>query len=461
MEANSCVGHLSSCDGKSLSLLQNSWRYPKQTFPQAWKAGLIDYLPKRDPLMALLESNKDADAKEALKQSWGNQETDFLRFKAEKQISLATYAKKLEKKKQAEARRAKWERHLNDHPGLAAFLNSLGVVAHKDGPLPSKEKVALLYVQGGIGDVLARKTVNAIRKIGKDPETKCVVVRVASPGGSIFACETISQELKGLGVPVVVSFGNVAASGGYYISTMADRVFASNKTVTGSIGVFGVRADLTGLAAQYGIRAQHIPAGDLSGSFASLYPMTKKMKQNYNACIDRYYDGFKSVVSEGRGLSMDDVEAIAQGRVWSGEQAKGNGLVDEIGGLYRAIAYARRNYTDTASEAEVVVWPKKQSVFEKLMEAQKDSDSVPLLSIIYEMFGSSLVAPSNSNDGLKVDNEVVKRLAGSLSNGFPGSLSGFYYAVDENTALRSLVDDAEVGSDKVSSKTLHPTYFWE
>jgi len=444
------------------------WRriHESGTFPAstAWKGGLVDFLPRRDPLLALVEHNKSkrngkVTSSEGTEKGdgcsnpkeWKVHETDFDRFKADQVVTVASYHKKLKKKKIAEERQRKWSALLHRHPNLVSALSSIGV----DLPFvdketsPTKEKIALLYVQGAIDDKKARKTVNTIRKIREDKGTKCVVVRVASPGGSIQACETISEELKGLKIPVVFSFGNIAASGGYYIASMADRVFASHKTVTGSIGVFGLRADITGLAAQYGVTSHHIAAGDLSGSYNPLVPMTRKMKENFADTIDRYYMDFKNVVSTGRGLSLDDVEKIAQGRVWTGVQAKMNGLVDELGGLQRAIAYARRTHTAGVPAAVVVVWPKQQSLFELLAEAAEEGDvSAAARSIIEQAlvaldFGSPA---SRENTGV-LDSDaslIAQALSSSLSlpmNGrpLPGTLSGFFYTSDEDSAIRCLL----------------------
>ena len=434
------------------------------TFPAltAWKAGLVDFLPRRDPLPELVESNKKKKRKDELKLEWQAKETDFDRFKAEEIITLTTYAQKVKNEKTAKERRRKWHSLLNDTGAISSALTKLGLAQQsEDGnDTGKKDNIALLYVQGGIDDAMARKTVNAIRKIRKDKDTKCVVVRVSSPGGSIFSCETIAAELKGLNVPVVFSFGNVAASGGYYIASGANRIFASPKTVTGSIGVFGVRADLTGLAASYGVKAQHVTAGNLSGSLAPLHPMSNKMKENFATCIDRYYDQFKGVVSEGRGMAADDVESVAQGRVWTGDQAKLNGLVDEIGGLHRALAFARRNYAK--ADADIVVWPKKRSFLEMAAEARQEGDIAALLRVVFEGI-SNLQWMNEGPDTVSKEGDLesmVAHLMKASSNGNPGMLSGVFLAADENTALRCLVDSAAQENDNNYAGS-YPVSFWD
>jgi len=426
------------------------------TFPAltAWKAGLVDYLPTRDPLSDLVDSNKSEIGREIFKKAWGHQETDFDRFKAEKAVSLESYANKLAKKKQAEERKEKWKRLIVKHPRIASVLSAMGVDTseHEEYPgvLKKQESIALVHVTGGIGDSAARKLVHTIRKIRKDEDTKCVIVRVSSPGGSIFACETILQELKALKVPVIFSFGNVSASGGYYIASCADRIFASRKTLTGSIGVFGIRADLTGLADKYGVGVQQVAAGDLSAMYSPFHPMTRKMKQNIAGSIDRYYAQFKGVVAEGRRMTMEEVEEIAQGRVWIGEQAKTNGLVDELGGMHRAIAYAQRTYT--SGEGKVVVWP-KESFFEKLMEAREQGDAGKLVSAIQQWIAGTSTVDKDSLDleRYSAGDFVNKFLNTPSSYALPGTLAGVMLTSDENTAIRCLLDNVAESNQNFSS----------
>jgi ClpP class serine protease len=133
-------------------------------------------------------------------------------------------------------------------------------------------------------------------------------------------------------------------------------------------------------------------------------------------------------------MSPDDVEAIAEGRVWTGDQAKRNGLVDELGGLYRAIAYARRNFTE--ADAEIVVWPRKTSLWDLIKEASDEGDAMPLLTVIRNLLHarqSSVSAHAASDDATLVQKLCCLR-------GLPGTLSGSFYAIDEDSALRCLVD---------------------
>ena len=233
-----------------------------------------------------------------------------------------------------------------------------------------KENIAVIKINGPITDATARKLEKPLRMLKKSKNTKALVLRVDSPGGAVTACEAIHQQIQDLPQKVVVSFGNVSASGGYYISANSERIFASPTTITGSIGVIMLRTDLRALAKQWGVTFDSISTSSLSGSFDPFYPINTKMKDNFANYTDRSYKHFKEIVSEGRGLSMNDVEQIAQGRVWTGTQAKDIGLVDELGGLDRAVAYCQRNFTESG-QAKVVSWPPKKTIFQALVDSRK------------------------------------------------------------------------------------------
>lgn len=229
----------------------------------------------------------------------------------------------------------------------------------------TEEKIAIVNITGGIDDKISRNVVHSLHKIKKDENVKAVILRVDSPGGSVTASETILEECKDLPVPIICSFANLAASGGYYVSTHADRIFASPTTLTGSIGVFGIKLDASGLARSYGVEANFVSSGKHAQTYNSLYPLTKKIKMNLQRNIDKIYDYFKEIVSQGRNIPFGEVEEIAQGRVWTGVQAKEKRLVDELGGLDRALNYAKRKYT-SCGYADVEVYPKPLTMSEKL-----------------------------------------------------------------------------------------------
>jgi protease-4 len=269
-------------------------------------------------------------------------------------------------------------------------------------------------------------------------DVKAVILRVDSPGGAVSACETIYQEIEDLPQKVVVSFGNVSASGGYYISANADRIFASPMSITGSIGVFMIRLDFRALAKQYGITFDSVETSDLSGSFDPFYPANRRMKDNFANFAERTYIHFKTLVGNGRGMDLDMVETVAQGRVWTGDQAKRIGLVDELGGLERAIAYCQRNYT-SGGQATVVSWPPKKSVFDLLSQEGNEDNDLDEVEVpgVFHYFMEPLQEVASKF--LPVDN-----LAVSSSKRMPriSAASGMMLTVDENCAIRCLLQES-------------------
>ena len=314
-----------------------------------------------------------------------------------------------------------------------------------------EEKIAVIKLQGTITDKAARRLERTLRKLKKAKDVKCLVLRVDSPGGSITACETIYQEIRDLPQKVVVSFGNYSASGGYYISTAADRILASPTTITGSIGVFMIRADIRGFAEQYGVKFDSISTSDLSGSYDPFYPVNGRMKDNFSNFVDRAYLHFKTLVSDGRRMSMDDVESVAQGRVWTGEQAKQLGLVDELGGLDRAVAYAQRNFTSSGN-ATVVAWPPSPSLWEYLRKRNSDDDDheIEIPSVWLSML--SLAEGKLEFGGWLASIGVKEGATGC----FPTGISGLVLAGDENSAIRCLLEDNDM-PDLLSG---FPSDFW-
>lgn len=213
----------------------------------------------------------------------------------------------------------------------------------------SRNKVAVVYASGDIGmsfggefidgDELARE----IRKVRQDSSYKAVVLRIDSPGGTVFDSETIWREVKLTAdeKTMVVSFGNVAASGGYYLSCGADKIVASPNTITGSIGIFGTIPNFGELLNdKLGVTTDVVKTNKNSDLLTLTRPMTETERNLLQSSIEEGYDTFISHVAEGRKMSKAQVDSIGQGRVWSGENAKQIGLVDEFGGLKEAITLA-------------------------------------------------------------------------------------------------------------------------
>ncbi len=218
-------------------------------------------------------------------------------------------------------------------------------------PQKGKNRIAILYAEGEIvdgdggpgligGDKLSRE----LRRLRMDKAIKAVVLRVNSPGGSASASEVIQREviLTKKEKPVVVSMGHLAASGGYWISTYGDRIFAEPTTITGSIGVFGMLPNVKKLANEHGITFDQVLTAKM-GNMASIYrPKTEAEIARIQSLIDQIYDQFLTKVADSRKLPKDAVHEIAQGRVWSGQEALKLKLVDELGGLQDAIRHAAR-----------------------------------------------------------------------------------------------------------------------
>lgn len=168
----------------------------------------------------------------------------------------------------------------------------------------------------------------------------------------------------------------MAASGGYYISAFSDRIFALPTTLTGSIGVFGIKFDATDLAKSHGVEVNFVSSGKHASTYDVMHPLTKQMKVNIERGMNKVYSYFKEIVSEGRDIPISEVEQIARGRVWTGSQAKEIGLVDEIGGLERAIRYTKRKYVKYGS-AEVVVWPEPLSLKDRFLKmSQVEAEAI-------------------------------------------------------------------------------------
>jgi protease-4 len=249
--------------------------------------------------------------------------------------ALADYLREQVGSSNDELRGISYRRYLATDPRPAAFAN---------------DKVAIVVAEGEIvdgesgpgrmgGDTLAQE----IRAVTEDARVKALVLRVNSPGGSAFASEVIRSELaafKASGRPIVVSMGDLAASGGYWISTPADQIWASPVTLTGSIGIFALAFTFEEALAKLGIGTDGVGSSPLAGVGTLGLPLPETMARAIQLSIENGYQQFIGLVAESRDLDLQQVDAVAQGQVWSGTSARGNGLVDEIGGLDQAIRAA-------------------------------------------------------------------------------------------------------------------------
>jgi signal peptide peptidase sppA, 67K type len=214
-----------------------------------------------------------------------------------------------------------------------------------------KDKVAVIYAEGeivqgeGRNGVIGHKTIiRALRKAADNKDVKAIVLRVNSPGGDALASEWMHREIDMTKKKkkVYVSMGNYAASGGYYISCNADRIFAEAGTITGSIGVFGVIPNASALANQWGINAETVSTHPNAQWYSVFQKPTEQFRKETTESIERIYSIFLDRVARGRAKTVAEVDSIAQGRVWSGKEALANGLVDELGSVNDAVAYAAK-----------------------------------------------------------------------------------------------------------------------
>ncbi|KQC14041.1 MAG: hypothetical protein APR63_06355 [Desulfuromonas sp. SDB] len=211
------------------------------------------------------------------------------------------------------------------------------------------------------GHFLGSETmIDMIRAAKNDPDIKVVVIRVNSPGGSSLASEMISREIQLCTEikPVIISMGDVAASGGYHISAQGDRIFCDQSTVTGSIGVFAIKPVFSGMYENWGITYDTITSHANALMWSTLDTMTDQQHQKMMEGVEQNYNRFVSTVADARGMDFQQVNQIAQGRVWSGDSAVKLGLADQIGGLNQALSYSAELINlKHWSQAEIVINP--------------------------------------------------------------------------------------------------------
>lgn len=254
----------------------------------------------------------------------------------------------------------------------------------------AKDKIAVVYAEGSIndgnqgepGEIYDGKYVKMLREIRRDDNVKAVVLRVNSPGGSVLASENILREIqlcKKAGKSIVVSMGDYAASGGYYIACQADSIFAEPATLTGSIGVFGIVPILQKtLKENLGITADTVRTGRYSAFGTPLYDFSPEESAMIQSRVEWIYQGFLKKVAEGRRKTPEQIDAIAQGRVWTGVKAKEIGLVDDLGGLDRAMSAAAK--LAGVEKYRTVEYPRTKTGLEQLLDKfdrdKEDDDAI-------------------------------------------------------------------------------------
>ena len=217
----------------------------------------------------------------------------------------------------------------------------------KLSPVDERPQVAVVVAEGEIaggeqpaGSIGGESTAALLRDARDDDDVKAVVLRVDSPGGEVYASEQIRREvvaLKEAGKPVVVSMGDLAASGGYWISMNADRIYADPSTITGSIGIFGMIPTIPRTLEKIGVHTDGVGTTKFAGAFDITRPLAPEVGAVVQSVIDKGYRDFTGRVATARKRTFEQIDAVARGRVWSGAQAKERGLVDAFGGLQDAI----------------------------------------------------------------------------------------------------------------------------
>ena len=243
------------------------------------------------------------------------------------------------------------------------------------------QRIALIYAVGTItsgaggvdllgGEVLGSDTlVRAIRAARADDSVRAIVLRIDSPGGSAVASDAIWREvmLARADKPVIASMSDMGASGGYYLAMAADTIVAQPATLTGSIGVVAGKITTGGTYEKIGVTIEPVSNGRFAGMYSPVTRFSDDERAKMQEHIDAIYEQFLTKAAEGRGTTRDAIHEVAQGRVWTGRQAKARGLIDELGGLGRAIALAKERVgIDADAEVELVVYPRPKSLFELL-----------------------------------------------------------------------------------------------
>lgn len=270
-----------------------------------------------------------------------------------------------------------YEELLKDASGLPAFeeLRTVNIYEYAEhiskklfiGQKPNK--IAIIFAQGeiqyaeGSNQIIGQDVmIRALREARENDDVQGIVLRVNSPGGSALASDIIWREVQVTQSvkPVYVSMGNYAASGGYYISCGAEKIFAEPNTITGSIGVFGLLPNIKELANNWGINSQQVGTNKSSNGYSIFQGLTEEKRTEIQESIENFYKTFVNKVAEGRNMTFEEVDAVARGRVWSGTDALDKGLVDELGGLNATIE-ALANDKDI-TEYSIETYPKYENI---------------------------------------------------------------------------------------------------
>ncbi|HXU27545.1 MAG TPA: signal peptide peptidase SppA, partial [Bacteroidia bacterium] len=336
--------------GVSVAELQSIADELKITFPaDAQQLKLVDELKYKD------------EVTDALKQKLSIKEKQKINF-----VSLGDYYAHISKKRHGDDE-DKEDDKKSDKKAKLAVIYAVGEIMSGEG---NEDKIG------------SESTAKSIREARLDTTIKAIVLRVNSPGGSALASDVIWREvtLAKKVKPVVVSMGDVAASGGYYISCAADRIFAQPNTITGSIGVFGLSPNAQKLFSEkLGINIDTVNTNKHSDLGSLFRPASAQEAAYIQKSVEQVYSTFTKRVAEGRGMSQADVDSIGQGRVWSGADAIGIKLVDELGGINDAINYTAKKANLKEGEYELLSLPKQKDPIKDLLNGKKDEEEEKVL----------------------------------------------------------------------------------
>jgi protease IV len=355
--------------------LADLWMQYKEDVANRRGFGIDNFDENIDSLVAKFSAADSSFAQYALKNNW----VDQLKSRQEMRTELIELV--------GTNKKGDSYSHIGYKDYIAATKSALDQSAELNGK--SGDKVAIVVAKGNIldgtqkpGTIGGDSTAKLLRKARNNDNVKAVVLRVDSPGGSAYASEIIRQEvelLKKAGKPVIASMGTYAASGGYWISAPADKIYAAPSTITGSIGIFGMMMTFEDSLSKMGIHTDGVGTTDIAG-FGPTQALTPGMANLFQLAINRGYQEFIQLVASNRDMTLEEVDAIAQGRVWSGKKAKELGLVDELGNLTDAVVAAAT--LAKLEQYDTLLIEKEQSSRNKIMQQLlgKSSTLVSLFS---------------------------------------------------------------------------------
>jgi protease-4 len=275
---------------------------------------------------------------------------------------------------------------------IAILFLVLGSLFSRDAGLPTRlserylagdltaPKLAVVEVEGLLMDEVAEHALKQIRQARDDDQVRAVVLRIDSPGGTVSAADRVWREVESLKrdgrKPVVVSMGGMAASGGYYIAAPADSIFAEPTTLTGSIGVILEIPQLNGLLQKLGVEFETITTGEWKDTGSMYRPMTQRERKRWKEVIDEPYQRFLRVVAQGRGLSIDELKPVANGKVYTSREALQHKLINAIGYLDDAILQAQR--LAKLESAHVIRYAKSSGLTEALLSLTTQRNALPI-----------------------------------------------------------------------------------